>query len=478
MRLSILSVLIAVWLGADDILPKRVLKDNMQLRYLRLPAETTTLSDFFHQGLFYGRFRLNTFAFRWHKESTEHKNHNAVGLGGSLLYKSGYYKGLGFTVGLYTSRALRHIAREDAGFLKAAKGVLSRFDLQNSGKCELTSLAQAYIEYRFAQGSLKVGRQNFESLLTRSNDTKMVPNTFEGVSAESRYRNALYLKMGYFVKEKLRDHSRFHHILAYSGWQQNDDSAMHKGLTLAKLREYNIEDRMVVAEFGTRHRLPLQWLVNFTSVPRLLSFVAVEGGYCFGFGEGVYIKPALRYLRQFDTGVGKIASANLKNNPLGYRHRNDLDSSMVGMKVDVGEACWRLRFGYTKIADRADLITPWRGFPTGGYTRAMGQYNWYANTGTWMIRGDYDFDRAQIWSGVRAFFRYAVQDFDDTKPGVPADSDVLTLDIMKRFQSDPNLYAKIRMAYVNGKNATIAQDGTRKSAPSYHEVRFEINYLF
>jgi len=44
--------------------------------------------------------------------------------------------------------------------------------------------------------------------------------------------------------------------------------------------------------------------------------------------------------------------------------------------------------GYSKIADKADFTTPWRAFPTGGYTRAMGQTNWYANTSSYLLRAD------------------------------------------------------------------------------------------
>jgi hypothetical protein len=108
----------------------------------------------------------------------------------------------------------------------------------------------------------------------------------------------------------------------------------------------------------------------------------------------------------------------------------------------------------------------------------MAQYNWYANTKTYMLRADYDFDRAGVLEGVKAFIRYAVQDFDDRKPGVQADSEVFTLDVIKKFESIPGLWMKTRMAYVSGDAHTIAGDGTHKKDPSYNEFRFEINYLF
>jgi hypothetical protein len=183
-------------------------------------------------------------------------------------------------------------------------------------------------------------------------------------------------------------------------------------------------------------------------------------------------------MKQFDDGAGAIGGANLKTNTYGYTDSDSLDSALYAARIDLAQDAWKLRFGYTKVADEGDLVAPWRGFPTGGFTRAMAQYNWYANTQTTMIRADYDFGKAGMVPGLKAFMRYAIQDFDDNKPGVQADSKVLTIDLLKEFDSVPGLYMKTRFAYVDGENDTYAGDGTLKSDPSYNEFRFEINYLF
>ena len=74
--------------------------------------------------------------------------------------------------------------------------------------------------------------------------------------------------------------------------------------------------------------------------------------------------------------------------------------------------------------------------------------------------------------------RYAIQDFDDDKPGVQADSNVLQFDFIKQFESIPNFYVKLRMVRVKGDDNTIAMDGIKKLNPSYKDFRFELNYLF
>jgi len=204
----------------------------------------------------------------------------------------------------------------------------------------------------------------------------------------------------------------------------------------------------------------------------------LEGSYRFIF-EKTKIIPSVRYMLQFDNGAGEIGGANLKDNTVGYRNTDSLDGALFASRLDIIQRFWSLRFGYSSVANRVDIVAPWRGFPTAGYTRAMGQYNWSANTDTYLLRADYNLDKAGLVKGGRLMMRYAVQNFDDTKAGVLSDNKVFTIDLVKRgFSFSPNLYGKIRMAFIDGKSDTIAVDGTLKPDSSYNEVRFELNYLF
>ena len=96
------------------------------------------------------------------------------------------------------------------------------------------------------------------------------------------------------------------------------------------------------------------------------------------------------------------------------------------------------------VPAKTDIISPWRSFPTGGFGYSLLQYNWYANTTSYLLQGDYDFKAYSI----HALIRYAIQDFNDDKAGVQADSNVLQLDLIKKFDSLPNFYVKLRMVRV------------------------------
>ena len=65
-----------------------------------------------------------------------------------------------------------------------------------------------------------------------------------------------------------------------------------------------------------------------------------------------------------------------------------LTTWLLGVRCDLALDNLQLRLAYTKVADKADIIAPWRGFPTAGFTRAMSQYNWYANTKSYMVQAN------------------------------------------------------------------------------------------
>ena len=100
----------------------------------------------------------------------------------------------------------------------------------------------------------------------------------------------------------------------------------------------------------------------------------------------------------------------------------------------------------------------------------MAQYNWYANTKTYMLRAGYDFGKADIIPGFSIMARYAIEDFDDSKAGVQADTNILHIDARQNIGK--NLEAKIRLGFVQDK------DNAGKSDGSYSEYRFELNYFF
>lgn len=509
--LSLLTAATATALPADGT-PKRTLKANRTLVYRTLPSEANDLTEFFTKGAWYGRLRMNTFRYDWKEEIPgKTKDNWSAGIGGSVTLKTAYLHGFGATLDAYTSQNPWHMDKDDIKFLKSGKDTLCRHDVYDKNRYAMNVVAQLYAEFRMGKTRLKYGRQKFESLLTRSNDTKMVPNTFEGLTLTSRDLADHLFKLAWFTRQKLRDHTEFHDVLTFgdrslsglsgeekliAAWGNNDDSAMHRGLSYDNYRKSGRETDhdLLVAEVWSTKVPHLKAMLNYTAVPDVVSSAAAEAHYTFKTGSWKIV-PGIRYLRQFDNGGGEVGGAallgllsphyaNTAGQSGGYDDPKSLDGWLVAARLDIrSDKPWKIRLGYSHIGDEADIVAPWRGFPTGGFTRVMGQYNWFANTDTWMARGDYDLGKAGIVEGLSVMFRYGIEDFDENKKVyetakgrwialTPSDRKALELGAIWKISKVPGLEARIRMGFID---ADERLDG---SDPSYNEYRFEMNYLF
>lgn len=455
------------------------LKPNMILEYKELPKPVNTIREAFTEGMVYGRLRTNFFKWDWKEEIGSNKDNKANGIGGSLVYKTAPLEGFSGTVGLYTSQSADFWRddKPDVGSTKAGKDTFSRNNIKNGGGFDghygLTVLGQAYLQYDISETSIFAGRQIMESVYTKSNDTKMIPNTFDGVAVASKDVSDTTIQAAYFVAQKLRDHETAHDVIAFNSWNENDDSAINKSLTTDVV---GTDNELIVFEANNQSINNLKLKAAYALVPDVLSNFVLEGHYKIPVGDKWSITPGVRYMQQMDelgvTGAnGGQGVANRAVDTTGYTNPDSLDTSLWCARIDVKNGPLLARLGWSKVDDKADIVAPWRGFPTGGYTRAMAQYNWDANTETTMLQVDYDFGKAKMVEDFIVSARYAMQDFDDTKTGVQADSDILHIDLIKTLAT--GLEGKIRIGMVDADPGN-----TGKTDVSYNEYRVELNYFF
>ncbi len=499
--ISALSCGVLTVASADDAKPKRQLKGNMMEVYNTLPGKADSITDAIANGVFYGRLRANAFMWDWKSADTwnpttgkGNKDNKALGLGGSMIYKTASFEGVSATAGLYfTTSPFFHLDQADIGATKAGKDTFSRYNVATQDNYTLAVLGQAYLQYDFSKNSVKLGQQIFESFLTKSNDTKMIPNTFNGITAETKEIADTRIRGAYFLTQKLRDHGTSHDVITFddrdkanfSHWNGNDDSAVHKGLSSTNFiaAGKRTDHDLIIADVKNTSIPNLQVDVTYAGVPGVVSSLTGELNYKIALPGGYALTPGIRHMQQFDNGGGEIGGATLKGtlganktptSNLGYKDRYTLDSSLTMARLTLTNGPLKAQIGYSAVADEADIVAPWRGFPTGGYTRAMAQYNWYANTKTTAAEVKYNFGKAKLVPGLTAMVRYAMQDFDENKQaaGVQADSNILHMDFIEQFT--PELQAKVRVGLVSADERV--KDGTDKD--SYNEYRFELNYLF
>ncbi|HFB53735.1 MAG TPA: outer membrane porin, OprD family [Sulfurimonas autotrophica] len=472
--------LAASLLQAQTDMPKQSLKTNGQLIYQK-QKNADSLRELFSEGNFYGRLRSNTFYFAYDNDDATHDTQLISGLGASLVFKSAKYNGFDTIVGLYGSRAFFNASNDPAAYIKAGKDTFSRFDYANTGSKSMGVIGQANIGYTYSKTKLIVGRQLVETFYTKSNDTKMIPNTFDGLVVDSKNIANTYLKFAYLTKQKLRDHTDAHAVLMVGDanstsslkpqWSENDDGAMHKGLTYTALKAAGKPTDAPLIVLDAQNNSINNLKINFSAylVPELLSQVMTELNYKIPL-KGFSITPGLRYIEQFDNGAGAVGGASIYQTGLsGYKNANSLDSSMIAVRLVTKIKEYKINLGYTQILDKADLVTPWRGFPTAGYTRSMGMYNWRANVKSYRLELVYGANAKGIYT--KPFIQTSVLYIDGDKNKNETDSMFYYAGIVQNIPSVKELQYRVRLGW---------RDfiGDSSGVSDYLDARLEFNYLF
>lgn len=481
----------------------RNLKANNQVEYLKAPGDVNSIAQMFTEGDVYGRLRSNAFWWDWDTEKTsgsgQTRDNNMWGLGGSLIYKTGFFNGFGATVGFYGTVPMHNENTDSSvantNFGKAGKDTYHTRPDGSEGAMGV--FAEAYGEYKQGKTDIKVGRQGIDSIMLSTNDTKMVPNTFEAAVVENKNIPDTTVRAGYIMAQKLRDHQTFHSVIAYNTdtnkVYDNDDSGVHKGLSTTNIRNRgngDLDPEMVLVTVSNKSIPNLKLDAEYIGLNGFFNTVIAEANYQIKLNDSWTLTPGIRYLRQMDDGAGYIGGAALSNklqnvaegtSSGGYKDARNADGSIIMARLVAASGPLELSAGYSKISDDADIIAPWRGFPTGGYTRSMAQVDWIANTKNWALKAVYDFGKAGLVPGLIVAADYENMNFDDKKAFTSGftDRSIFHVDAWQTFKTLPNTEFKFRFATVDADPAyTSATVQSNVDNNSYNEYRFEVNYLF
>ena len=477
------GVLTAIVLNADVVESetKRALKTNGQEVYYVTPGSVESLSKMFTEGEYYGRLRSNTFYNDFKNEDDSHADHIISGLGGSLMLKSATLNNFDFAAGFYFSQGFFDVDNDNVGNLKKGKDIISRFDYVNNDDSYMAVVGQAYLRYSgIDETELIFGRQLVETFYTKSNDTKMIPNTFDALVVSTNAVSKTKIKLAYLYEQKLRDHTSSHSALMYGdsnstsslnpNWSENDDSAMHQGLTYTALKAAGkpTDAPLIVGDFKNKSMKNLNLDTSFYVVPELLSQIMLEANYKVDF-DGFSISPGVRYIKQLDNGAGEVGGASYSKglSAVGYKDINSLEAQMIAARVVTKIDNYKINLGYTNILDEADLITPWRGFPTAGYTRSMARYNWKANTQSYRLELVRNANKKGIYKNVFIQASVLYTNADEDKGN--KDEMYYYIGFVQNIPSIVDMQWRLRLGYVD-----YIDDNTFNDL----DARFEVNYLF
>lgn len=467
------------------------------------------LASAFKEGKLEGRIRVHTITTDWdHNEQWLKDGSKADGdsrgsaIGGSLIYKTEPLYGLRAGVGFYTTHGLGNLSKDDNGVTAGYPKNTTASDLFSRGPGSTSDfgkgysvLAQSYLQYDIAKTSIKGGRFLMSNPFISPNDSKMIPIAIEGTSIVSGDLDNTMIQLDYANRIKERG-------MDYFG------SMADTGDTPDAIKNYYkthyTKDTLTgiggqapgVAVAGIKNRLfdslELQgWVMHWNGI---VDQLMAEANYKVKAGD-VGLTFGARYLQQMDRGAGEIGDTTYGTSS-GVRLKGDdddsIDTYMVAIRAIASYDAARFMMAYSHTDDGGDLIAPWRGFPTAGYTRSMTQTDWNANTTSYKAQLDYDFSR--MLSGLNAFISYSYYDRDPSRVGYQGqtnryygngDTRQWNCDVKYALENVKGLELKLRTmiqknsvveALEGNTGATVSQgigiDTSNK------EVRAEINFLF
>ncbi len=470
-------------------------KNDMEVAYLKETETVNNIEEMFEQGLLYGRLRSNYLDYTWKNEHQDHTADNSAwAVGGSLTYSTAYLNGFGATAGFYTSHTINTDNTEyktDGTTYDAGKVPRNVYDKESGSGDPIDVIAVAYLEYKFAKTNIKAGRQIFDSTIIHSNDVFMIPNAMEGVSIESKEVDDTRLRLAYFNRQKLMGHSDFHSIIAVNGAKENDDGGRHQGLTTTNLELYGREKNpgMIVFSGENKSITGLKLNLDTVYIDDFFAHIIPEVNYKIPLDDTWTVSAGVRYFYQKDKGAGDVGGSSVSGkfaidkNPtieqiLSYDTIDNLDASAWMSRIVLSNGPGTLSFGYSDIADKGDLVAPWRGFPTAGYTRDLTEYNWFANTKSYMVKATYDLDKANLVEGLFIQLDYANMDYDEVKinAGTISKTDrwIIHFDAIQAVKAIPGLELRARLSWIDADSNPNAYEDYN----SYTDFRFEVDYFF
>ncbi len=476
----------------------------------------TDLASAFKDGKLDGRVRAQYFYTDWDKNGAGNwgaakpdMDGQGLALGGSLVYKTAPLYGISAGVGFYTTQnpngitELNSNARNTTASDLFSRGPGSATDFSKG----YSVLAQSYIQYDISKSTVKAGRFIMTNPFINPNDTKMIPLTVQGASALVGEIDNTAFMLDYATAVKERGMDNFQNMAttgdtpdALKNYYQTTYTASG---SVAAGYKAGSENAPSVLIGGVKNKsiknLELQgWVMNW---PDIVRQYMLEANYDMQFGK-LGLKLGGRYMHQSDEGAGDIIrpkSGSFYSTTAAMKFKGDsddkVDTHIYMLRAIASYEAAKFLLAYASTDKGGDLLAPWRGFPTEGYTRSMTQTDWMANTKSYKAQLDYDF--SSFIKGFSALLGYSYYDRDPSR--VPyqsmtdryygnGDTRQVNFDIQYKVPYVKGLEWKVRTMVQHNEKVGSITGNTAAGSTTYvsgigndtsnKELRIEMNYFF
>jgi hypothetical protein len=392
-------------------------------------------------------------------------NRNSLATGGYIGYKTPEYNGLSAAVVLYGVYGF-DIHDEDAEIAGS-----SSYDpaLYGDGFKNYIYIGEAYLNYKYENTTVKVGRQKLNTPLAGADDARMLPNLFEAAVVTNTDIKDTTLIAAHITRESVGTFGNVYptttaellSLAIQSGYGYgyklgtNGDFANMGEIALGAGND-TAGVSAVAAIYKGIDGVTLQaWDYYAHDILNALYLHADYGWNCM-LNDEVKMNASLQYINESDVGdalAGKV------------------DSNYWGAKL--GAAYGNLS-GYVAYSQTADsdgtenggIITPWGGMPA--FTQGMvTRHQFFSDTDTYKIAATYNFSDLN----VKASAYYASFDVGESATyAAGLESTESGFDII--YQATENLQYRFRGNFPN------EFGGTPSASYDWDEYRFIVNYNF
>jgi imipenem/basic amino acid-specific outer membrane pore len=413
-------------------------KRSLLLSGLIVLATTCTaqnLEDIFKEGSVSGQLR----AFWYDGERDLRIDRTALTVGGILSYQTPPLAGLNGGVSFFSSNGITSLTH------MPESGQTHNLNLDGSS---INTLGEAYLQYKTAETSIKLGRQRLDLPLANDYYNRMLPNSFEALYAENRSLKNTVFKAAYIT-----------------GWKyKGSDTFLSPTYTLGIDRD--------IAVLGTVYSLVPSLKLEFydTYVRDVMNapYLQFIDNAIWKSSEGTTVSGAVQYLRE---------------NSIGLHAAGEINTYLLGVKGTVSQGPWSLSALYTQIGDQSLL-------GTGGRYEKMGWGGFITYTDL-QIDGESENAGAKAYGTILAYrplptfeisAKYMRINQNDAKQSNPAsltlnprpDSDEYNLDATYQPRKDFRLRTRLaRIDYDSGSTVLY-----QSKAYDETNVRIIADYLF
>jgi hypothetical protein len=386
----------------------------------RLKRKLQTLPSFFRDTELVLKPRWYYFSRR----DLDDDRQNAWTFGGSLAYRSGWWKDF-LSVGVEAFSSWKVVGKE------RHDGTL----LLKPGQESYSVVGLLYAQLRHEDQVLTLYRQELDLPYVNKRYNRMTPNTFEGYTLQGAFSKFNYI-VGHLTRMKKRNEDNFSPMSEAAGVP----GGRSRGLTLTGV-QYSPSERLSIGA------------INYFGKDYLNIFYA-ETGYTRSLTDELSLKLEAQFTDQRSVGDDLLTGSSFNTWVLGGRAAISLRNAI-------------LTAAFSTTDDEAAVQSPFGSYP--GYLSLMQRNFFRADEDAWLVGLSYTFSRLGM-SGLSAYANFArgvgARDADTGA----ALGDHTELDLTIDYRLKEGLW---RGFWLRLRGSLLKEDG---AAERSKEVRIILNY--